>query len=197
MYTEICNQFRRYLGHVINNIGGKFKNYKTVDEPGAIYADVPKEQQVRALDFLAENVFEEPAWLIAEPYIDRLYSDKKSVTSRIGTYMVILMLNRAADELNDAYPYNEFIGDMVDRLFRKAFSGSRLTAYDQQLETSFVSGLCHMFSQANPFGSYRKYMLSTLRSLRTRLARTTSADADTKAHLASLVDYIDRTLVIK
>ena len=197
MYTEICNQFRRYLGHVLRNIGGKFKNYKTVDEPGAIYADVPKEQQVRALDFLAENVFEEPAWLIAEPYIDRLYSDKKSVTANMGTAIVSLMLYRANSELNDAYPYNEFIADMTDRLFRKAFKGERLTTYDQQLESTFVSAMCHYFMQSFPTAEHRKYLLSTLRSLRSRLARVTTADEPTKAHLAALVDYIDRTLVIK
>ena len=107
------------------------------------------------------------------------------------------MLYRANSELNDAYPYNEFIADMTDRLFRKAFKGERLTTYDQQLESTFVSVMCSYFMQSFPTAEHRKYLLSTLRSLRSRLARVTTADEPTKAHLAALVDYIDRTLTIK
>ena len=197
MYSEIRNQYLRYLGHVIRNIGGKFKNYKTIDESGDVYTDVPKSRQVRALDFIDKNVFNEPVWLIDVPYINRIYPNKKDVTELIGVYTVRNLLSRGYNDMNDSYPYSEFLQDMTDRLFKKVFAGGQLSEYDQLLESTYVTTLCRYFSSSSPEGSNRKYTMSALRELRAKLSKVTAGNESKKAHIASLIDVIDRTLVIK
>ena len=197
MYSEIRNQYLRYLGHVIRNIGGKFKNYKTIDESGDVYTDVPKSRQVRALDFIDKNVFNEPVWLIDVPYINRIYPNKKDVTELIGVYTVRNLLSRGYNDMNDSYPYSEFLQDMTDRLFKKAFAGGQLSEYDQLLESTYVTTLCRYFSSSSPEGSNRKYTMSALRELRAKLSKVTAGNESKKAHIASLIDVIDRALVIK
>lgn len=197
MYSEIRNQYLRYLGHVIRNIGGKFKNYKTIDESGDVYTDVPKSRQVRALDFIDKNVFNEPVWLIDVPYINRIYPNKKDVTELIGVYTVRNLLSRGYNDMNDSYPYSEFLQDMTDRLFKKVFAGGQLSEYDQLLESTYVTTLCRYFSSSSPEGSNRKYTMSALRELRAKLSKVTAGDESKKAHIASLIDVIDRALVIK
>lgn len=197
MYSEIRNQYLRYLGHVIRNIGGKFKNYKTIDESGDVYTDVPKSRQVRALDFIDKNVFNEPVWLIDVPYINRIYPNKKDVTELIGVYTVRNLLSRGYNDMNDSYPYSEFLQDMTDRLFKKVFAGAQLSEYDQLLESTYVTTLCRYFSSSSPEGSNRKYTMSALRELRAKLSKVTAGNESKKAHIASLIDVIDRALVIK
>lgn len=197
MYSEIRNQYLRYLGHVIRNIGGKFKNYKTIDESGDVYTDVPKSRQVRALDFIDKNVFNEPVWLIDVPYINRIYPNKKDVTQLIGVYTVRNLLSRGYNDMNDSYPYSEFLQDMTDRLFKKVFAGGQLSEYDQLLESTYVTTLCRYFSSSSPEGSNRKYTMSALRELRAKLSKVTAGNESKKAHIASLIDVIDRALVIK
>lgn len=197
MYSEIRNQYLRYLGHVIRNIGGKFKNYKTIDESGDVYTDVPKSRQVRALDFIDKNVFNEPVWLIDVPYINRIYPNKKDVTELIGVYTVRNLLSRGYNDMNDSYPYSEFLQDMTDRLFKKVFAGGQLSEYDQLLESTYVTTLCRYFLSSSPEGSNRKYTMSALRELRAKLSKVTAGNESKKAHIASLIDVIDRALVIK
>ena len=197
MYSEVRNQFTRYLVHVMRNVGGKFKDYKTIDEKGDIYTDVPKSRQIKALDFLEQNVFDEPVWLIDVPYINRIYPDKNSVTVSVGTLVVKNLLSFIYYNSNDSYPFNELIEDVTNRMFKKVFNGSCLTEYDQRLESTYVTTLCNYFTNSAPDGDNRKYILSTLHNLRSRLAKMVTSDKSKKAHVASLVDYIDRTLTIK
>lgn len=180
MYSEIRNQYLRYLGHVIRNIGGKFKNYKTIDESGDVYTDVPKSRQVRALDFIDKNVFNEPVWLIDVPYINRIYPNKKDVTELIGVYTVRNLLSRGYNDMNDSYPYSEFLQDMTDRLFKKVFAGGQLSEYDQLLESTYVTTLCRYFSSSSPEGSNRKYTMSALRELRAKLSKVTAGNESKK-----------------
>ena len=64
MYGQVVNQFRRYMGHVSNNIGGVYEYYKTADQDGAVYIHVDKAHQKNCMDFIQKQLFETPEWLI-------------------------------------------------------------------------------------------------------------------------------------
>src|SRR5690606_12803147 len=78
MYGHVISQFNRYMGHVSSNIGGVYENYKTADQDGAVYTPVPKAHQKKALQFLIDNLFETPEWLIDENIFNKI-EDRKSV----------------------------------------------------------------------------------------------------------------------
>ena len=57
LYAQIFNQYNRYMGHVIANIGGVYENYKTFDQPGSVYSHVVKNHQKQCMKFLNEQLF--------------------------------------------------------------------------------------------------------------------------------------------
>ena len=56
MYGQVVSQFRRYMGHVSNNIGGVYEYYKTADQEGAVYTHVDKAHQKACMQFYPRGV---------------------------------------------------------------------------------------------------------------------------------------------
>ncbi|RKV75318.1 MAG: DUF5117 domain-containing protein, partial [Alloprevotella sp.] len=71
-YKAVFGQYRRYVGHVLAQIGGVHREYKSVEQSGAVFKTMTRERQQRALAWLDKNVLECPTWMISEPYISRL-----------------------------------------------------------------------------------------------------------------------------
>ena len=70
MYLALLGQYNRYVGHVAANIGGRFVTNHSIEQPNAVkYAPVPKDRQKRALDWLNDNLFRKPTWLVDVPSI--------------------------------------------------------------------------------------------------------------------------------
>src|SRR3712207_8009536 len=66
-YRNLVTQMARYAGNVAANIGGGYHDYKSVEQPGVNFVPVSRSTQKRAMAWLDEYVFTEPAWLISEP----------------------------------------------------------------------------------------------------------------------------------
>lgn len=64
LYNQIFNQFRRYMGHVIANVGGVVEISTTQDQEKPTYDHVDKSKQERAVAFLDKHLFDPPLWLI-------------------------------------------------------------------------------------------------------------------------------------
>src|SRR5690606_30618758 len=64
LYGQVIAQFQRYMGHVANNIGGVYENFKTPEQQGPVYTHVDREHQKNCMAFLQEQLFETPTWLI-------------------------------------------------------------------------------------------------------------------------------------
>ena len=72
MYDQVSTQFLRYMLHVSKYVGGTYIDYKTIDEAGAIYTPTPRAKQLDALNFIDEQLFNEPMWLRSEGFVSRL-----------------------------------------------------------------------------------------------------------------------------
>lgn len=192
MYSAVYNQFYRYCRHVLGNIGGLYCDYKTVDETGAIYTDVPLAKQTGALDFLTRHILTEPTWLTKESYMDRIGSDKQNLTSRLGRSIVASMLSDGVlDRLRPVYPAEEYLPEVVTRIFTEAASAQKPSAYRMELQKSAVTALVSYF-KTNKSGKAYATVLQQLRRLQ-RLCNAASA----QPHFAALADTIDRALVVK
>ncbi|HYH14162.1 MAG TPA: zinc-dependent metalloprotease, partial [Flavisolibacter sp.] len=64
MYGAVLGQFNRYANHVARNIGGIEQTYKSVEEQGDVYAPTAKATQRSAVNWLHEQVFTTPSWLL-------------------------------------------------------------------------------------------------------------------------------------
>ena len=72
MYGQVVNQFRRYMGHVSNNIGGVYEYYKTADQEGAVYTHVPTDHQKKCMEFIQTQLFETPEWLLDQEIFNKV-----------------------------------------------------------------------------------------------------------------------------
>lgn len=139
MYNQVLNQFRRYVYHVIGNLGGVYCDYKTVDQPGEVYYDEPREKQLDAFRFVCRHVVEEPRWLVSQPYLNRLTPNVQSIINPLGVGFIStltspMLLNR----LTPTYPVTEYLPAFLDALFDFR---SDPTSYRQALQRKVVRNL--------------------------------------------------------
>lgn len=200
MYQQITSQFLRYAFHVYGNIAGVYKNYKTVDEAGDVYQNVSREKQKEAFDFLDRHIFNEPRWLIDLPYINRLSPNPQELTISVGRSVLgrMLMVGRL-NNMNAEYPVEDYLTDVVNKLFKETKSGAVVSPYRKALQTYCVRSLVMYFeaSKSDIAAKARPAVLATLKSLRQRLSTVRPADSATQAHYASMADAIKSALEMK
>ena len=185
MYNQIQNQFMRYIGHVISNIGGQLENFKTIDEPGDVYRPQPREKQMEAMKFVERHIMNEPTWLRDLPYAKRLAADPNTLTTNIAQLGAIYLIMRASD-LNDLYKADEYFRDL-NRMIMKDANASNLSKYRQSLQKYYVDYMVARVSRSD----IRPYVLQALKQLQRQLAGASTP------HAQALKDTIDRELVIK
>ena len=184
MYDKILDQFQRYNGHVINNIGGQLENFKTIDEQGDVYRPQPREKQMKAMQYVERHIFNEPVWLRNVPYAKRLEADPNDLPRVVATRNINRLIYRLYS-LNDLYKADEYLADL-SRLIMKDATQASLTPYRKTLQTQYVNTL---ISHLN--NSKRPYILQTLKQLQKKLVTGSTT------HAIALKDAIDRALVIK
>ena len=186
VYNTIISQFNRYMGHVMGNIGGVYYDFKTVDESGDVYQNTPAEKQRAALNFVAEQVFSEPTWMIEEDYVNRFTNNPHTLTINVGNGVVNSLMSRL-EILNSAYPAKDFLDDMTRLLIIE--KEGQDTEYIRMLQSTYVSTLCNSFKQMQVTSKARPATYSMLRKLSKMFKAQPNND-----HYASLADYIERVL---
>ena len=64
LYKEMLDVWSRYVGHVVTNVGGVYENTKKPNQTGNIYEVVPKAKQIEAMNWLQNNAFASPTWIV-------------------------------------------------------------------------------------------------------------------------------------
>ncbi len=78
IYAQLIGQFSRYMNHVSKNVGGIYETFKSVEQPGDIYAPTPKSIQEQAVNFLQKQLFETPYWLLDKNILNKISSPASS-----------------------------------------------------------------------------------------------------------------------
>ncbi len=72
IYGNVVSQYRRYMGHVMKNVGGIYDSPKTYDMEGPVYEVVPKALQKDAVNFLSTQLFATPTWLMDQSIMNKI-----------------------------------------------------------------------------------------------------------------------------
>ena len=193
MANQIHSQFYRYLGHVINNIGGTYVTFRTQAQGGTKYENNPKERQKRAIEFIDKHALNEPLWMRDVPYASQLTNDTEAITFHIARNVARQLVYRTY-ELNTDYNAGEYLDDISDLILKEATAGQKVTRYRQELQKRFINDLIGLY---NDGGDMKGYALRELKRIKTKIANANGTDAPTQAHWALLKDQIERALVIK
>ena len=221
MYSQVLNQFRRYMGHVTTNIGGVYQYYKTSDQDGAVYTHVDKNHQKECLKFLNENLFETPTWMINKEILnkieyagttERIRSLQSSYLNRILDFgrMARMIENEALNGLN-SYSLNEMMNDLKRGIWSELKGAKTIDVYRRNLQRSYISRLTYIMKNDQEFRSgwedyitnvnvnvsdIRSITMGSLLDLKKDLKRAVKKYSDNaiKSHINYCISMIDEAL---
>jgi len=209
LYRNVVNQFNRYNGHVVTNVGGIYEYNKTSDQDGAVYTHASKDKQQRAVKFLNEQLFATPSWLIDADILSRIQQD--GLVERMRGIQV-RMLNRLTQEsmlmrvieneaLNgaDAYTITSLFTDMRQGIWGELYNGRKIDTYRRNLQKEHIDRLGELISTEeekyanSDIPSIARATLSRLeRDIRSGLGK--QSDATSRFHLQDVQKRIDTIL---
>ncbi|MBT8183288.1 MAG: zinc-dependent metalloprotease [Eudoraea sp.] len=224
LYGQVINQFNRYMGHVSNNIGGVYEHHKTYDQDGAVYEYVSKEHQSNCMDFIQEQLFITPQWLLDKDLFSKIeYSGsvERVRAMQVRTLNNILSLGKMArlienETLNgsDAYTLRNMTRDLRTGIWSELNSGRTIDTYRRNLQKAHVDRLAYLMTAGNQkkrsnSGGYQKSTAvntsqSDIRSLaraelktlqrNARNAIGRTSDPMSRYHLQDVVERVDMIL---
>lgn len=171
LYGQVISQFNRYMGHVGNNIGGVYENHKTYEQEGAVYTHVPKNHQKACMDFLQEQLFETPEWLLDKELFGKIqYSGfvERVRAMQVRALNNVMSLGKMAriienEALNnqEAYTLVEMMRDLRAGIWSELRTGRKIDTYRRNLQKAHIDRLEYLMKAENQrklpdFGGYRK-----------------------------------------
>ena len=223
MYNQVLGQFRRYMGHVANNIGGVYQYYKTADQNGAVYTHVSKEHQKACVNFLNNQLFNTPYWMIEKDILNKI--EFAGMTNRIRTVQssylnnildfgkMARMIENEALNGNNAYTLENFMNDVKNGIWSELRNGKKIDVYRRNLQRTYIQRLGYIMANEQPRrqGSFwanyttpvnvavsdiRSSTLGTLLNLRKELSKSVKkySDQNTKNHLNYCIGLINNAL---
>lgn len=139
IYGNVVTQYRRYLGHVIKNVGGIYDTPTTYDMEGPTFTTVPKAMQKEAVDFLNAQLFKTPSWLVDQNILNK-------VKPETGV--------EAVKSLQDYALTSLFAGDRAVRLMETGISAKNYTLDD--LFTDLEAGIWSETKTGKSIDLYRR-----------------------------------------
>ena len=159
MYGQLLSQFGRYMGHVANNIGGVYEQYKTADQAGAVYIYVDKEHQKNALEFINAQLFKTPQWLLDPAIFERIeYSGSIERIRRLQerSLKTILSLGKMARMIENetmngykAYTLRSMTRDLRTGIWSELYSRRKIDTYRRNLQRAHIDRLAYLMTVEN------------------------------------------------
>ena len=156
MYGQVLGQFGRYMGHVSNNIGGIYQYYKTSDQDGAVYTHVKKSRQQNCMNFLHNQLFKTPKWMINKEILNKI--EFAGITNRIRSTqsrtlnslldfgkMARLIENEAINGKN-AYSLIEMMTDLRKGIFNEVYKNKTIDVYRRNLQLAYLDRISYLMS---------------------------------------------------
>ena len=204
MYSSLLGQYNRYLGHVAANIGGRFVTNHSIEQADAVkYAPVPKDRQKRALNWLNDNLFRKPAWLVDVPYIfditdrpdSQLYPYVRSTVSSLLNYQKLERMGQFADYGAGNYSPADYLDDLTGMVFEELYKGRKTDSWRRYLQRQYVSTALEIVGGRPAEGTdARTLLLGKLTELQKKTAKAKSSDTATQAHWQDLSKMIEKAL---
>jgi hypothetical protein len=204
IYNFVFGQYRRYVGHVIANVGGVYEFNKTSDEGEVVYTHVEKAKQKDAINFLNQHLFTTPEWLIDKEILNRI--EETGITERIRGLQdrslaqlmnpdrLNRMIENSAINSSQAYSINEMFDDLISNIYNEAKTNQAVSLYRRNLQRTFIEGLertLGMESNKYEHTDMKAVARGKLKALKRMLSASSSTDELTSYHYDDLVDRID------
>ena len=158
LYGQVVGQWRRYHGHVARAIGGVYETHKTFEQDGPVYEPVPRARQQEAMQFLVDEVFATPYWLIDTDVLRRIENDgamervREAQTSTLDLVldpqrMARLIEFEAIDGDESTYMVTELLDDVRTGIWSELQQGEAVGPYRRVLQRAHIERLEHLMTE--------------------------------------------------
>ena len=157
MYGQVLSQFNRYMGHVSSNIGGVYQYYKTYDQEGPVYTHVKKSHQKKCMNFLNDQLFETPTWMIDNNILNKI--EFAGITNRIRstqsrTLNSILDFGKMARLIENeaingkaAYTLIDMMSDLKGGIWKELYTHKTIDVYRRNLQLAYLDRISYIMNE--------------------------------------------------
>jgi hypothetical protein len=207
LYGQVINQWNRYTGHVLANVGGVDWTRRAQGQPGRPYTPIPAETQRRAMDYIDRQIFTTPDWMIDQDILWRI--QREGTPDRIRGLQVS-SLNRLLDVGRmkrlieqeallgtEAYSLAAMNDDVRRSVWRELAQAREIDPYRRNLQRAYLDRtewlMADEEARRTDIVPQARGQLRTLRGeIQRAIPRT--RDASSRLHLEDAVARIDRIL---
>lgn len=224
IYEQVLGQYNRYMGHVTATIGGVYEIYKTYDQEGAVYTPVDRDKQKEALQFIQDELFTTPEWLLDSSIFNKIEYDgslerirstqTKTLNNILDFGRMQRMIENETINEKEAYGLLSMMQDLRKGVFNELSSGKPIDAYRRNLQRGYIDRMNYLMtkdqtalpSQSRRFSSrtnvdvsqsdIRAIARAELKTLESTIKSRLSGTRDTmsKIHLKDALVRIDAIL---
>ncbi len=201
LYGQVIGQLNRYSGHVANNVGGVYEHQRSADENKIVFTPISSEQQRRAVDFMNNQIFTTPTWLIDPAILRRISAEgvaqriQNLQSSGLATLFNPGRLNRMVEQKavygSQQYGVEDLMGQVSKHLFDTKIKED---AYRRALQRQFIAAAVTLLRTDNLVADAKAATRMTLTQLQKRFAAAKAETSLQAAHQAELANIIDREL---
>ena len=151
MYKAVTDQYMRYVNHVAQNIGSRYRN----NMPGRdVVEDIPAEREKEAVAFIAQQVFDAPEWLypaniISKTGIDATQNNEQRQEAMLNRLISLDLLSQMAarDVRPNVYKLSEYLDDLFDAVWKPLGSDSKWKDMERRhLQRAYMLNLNKMLN---------------------------------------------------
>ena len=159
LYLEMVSVYRRYIYHVANLVGGVRETRAVKGQIEQVYENVPRSEQLMALNTLQREVWNSPMWLLDPALISQFEDEgrlplignlqKALVYRLLSTDKLNQMISSAASVKGNPLSTKDLISTLTNQIVKEAKS---LDALQKGLQISLVERLIELKEdeKANP-----------------------------------------------
>ena len=148
MYNAVVDQFNRYQGHVLRNIGGRENNNMPDRQP---HDFTPRARQKEALEYIGRNIFTAPEWLYPENIIYKVNVNptaqqnarQENIVNRLLSQNLLNALCNQGD-----YPVGEYLDDLFALVWQPASGSAWQQKEHRQLQRAYILQLDRLLNPA-------------------------------------------------
>ena len=222
MYNQLTLQFQRYIGHVTTYIGGTQETPKMTDEGGAVFVPVSKKEQQEAMQFLDQQLFTTPTWLIDETIFgtaaknngflgfQRLTPAKvigdlqnNALTALLDVSRLSNLLDAESEAEDKVYTITDLFAGLKKGIWSELTSKTPVNMYRRNLQKNYVIAADRLLNSTQTTTiantDIRSVVRADLSMLLSQLKAAVSVAPDnmTRYHFQDLVYRVEESLHIK
>ncbi len=159
LYGRAVGQWATEMGHVARIIGAEYKQEKLVGQKGPVWRNVEPTRQKEALQFLLDNAYTTPTWLLDESILRKIEASgslgrvggaqARSLASVVSNDRLqrMLELEAMAKSRSEVYPLGDMLTDLRRGLWKEVDTGAPIDAFRRRLQRVYLEA---MASKINP-----------------------------------------------